>query len=216
MKWNRLTAIVVWAFLGLVSGPVSAGGGWSVGIGIGGPGYYPYPRPWGYGYYRYPGIYYRPGPVILETGPVVVQPAPVIQQVPVVTQPTYVTQPYAPAVVNPPANSPAVPHPPTYSSNQAILEGHLQQLGSNDANARVEAALQLGRLKAQTATSSLETLLRRDPSPAVREAAARALGLIGSPQSLTVLKYAAQSDEDEKVRHSAVFSIDIIQSNMSR
>ena len=47
-------------------------------------------------------------------------------------------------------------------------------------------------------------------SPPVREAAARALGLIGSPRALTALRYAAQADSDRDVRRSAQFSVEVI------
>ena len=42
--------------------------------------------------------------------------------------------------------------------------------------------------------------------------AARALGMIAAPQSLTALTYAAQADPDRDVRHSANFAVDIIKS----
>jgi HEAT repeat protein len=46
----------------------------------------------------------------------------------------------------------------------------------------------------------------------VREAAARALGLIGSSAALPALQQAASTDSDHDVRHSARFAIDVIQS----
>jgi HEAT repeat protein len=50
----------------------------------------------------------------------------------------------------------------------------------------------------------------------VREAAARALGLIGAPTALSALQYAAQADDDRDVRHSASFAADVIRSNLGR
>lgn len=54
-----------------------------------------------------------------------------------------------------------------------------------------------------------------ESSAAVREGAARALGLIGSPQALPDLQRATQADSDPSVRHTAQFSIDIIQSRQN-
>jgi HEAT repeat protein len=47
----------------------------------------------------------------------------------------------------------------------------------------------------------------------VREAAARALGLIGSARALPALQHAAQADNDRDVRNSARFAVDVIQTN---
>jgi HEAT repeat protein len=76
--------------------------------------------------------------------------------------------------------------------------------------------MSLGRLKAERAVDPLAATLAGDRSPAVRDAAARALGLVGSPRGLTALKYAAQADSDRDVRHSAQFAVEIIQSRMKR
>jgi HEAT repeat protein len=50
----------------------------------------------------------------------------------------------------------------------------------------------------------------------VREAAARALGLIALPGSLEALQHAAQADEDRDVRRSAAFAADVIRANLRR
>jgi HEAT repeat protein len=50
----------------------------------------------------------------------------------------------------------------------------------------------------------------------VRDAAARALGLIGSPASLDALQRAAGGDADRDVRRSASFAAEIIRANMER
>jgi HEAT repeat protein len=70
--------------------------------------------------------------------------------------------------------------------------------------------LQLGRLRAAEAIDPLAATLAGDSNPRVREAAARALGLIGSQKALPALQQAAQTDSDPTVRHSAEFSIDVI------
>jgi HEAT repeat protein len=72
--------------------------------------------------------------------------------------------------------------------------------------------VQLGRLRATQAVEPITRLLSSDRSPVVREAAARGLGLIGSPASLPALQQAAQADQDREVRASARFAVDVIQS----
>jgi HEAT repeat protein len=59
----------------------------------------------------------------------------------------------------------------------------------------------------------LAATLAGDRSPAVRDAAARALGLIASPQALPALERAAQADADRDVRRSAQFAVEVIQAN---
>jgi HEAT repeat protein len=76
--------------------------------------------------------------------------------------------------------------------------------------------MQLGRLRAGRAVEALTHALEQDSSPAVREAAARALGLIAAPSSLAALQRAAGADEDRDVRHSASFAAEVIRVNMSR
>lgn len=71
--------------------------------------------------------------------------------------------------------------------------------------------MHLGRIRATQAVEPLTATLAGDRSPAVREAAARALGLIGSPKGLTALKRAVVADNDRDVRHSCQFAIDVIQ-----
>jgi len=58
----------------------------------------------------------------------------------------------------------------------------------------------------------LAATLAGDQSPAVRDAAARALGLIGSTKGLPALQRAAQVDNDRDVRRSAQFAVEVIQS----
>jgi HEAT repeat protein len=84
-------------------------------------------------------------------------------------------------------------------------------LADADERVRSESVMQLGRLKAQQAVDPLAATLAGDRSATVREAAARALGLIGSPTSLPALQRAAQVDNDRDVRRSAQFSLEVIQ-----
>jgi HEAT repeat protein len=72
--------------------------------------------------------------------------------------------------------------------------------------------LQLGRSKDPRAVDPLAATLAGDRSAMVREAAARALGLIGSPAALPALQNAAQVDSDHDVRRSAQFAVEVIQS----
>ena len=105
---------------------------------------------------------------------------------------------------------------PVSGSRQTEADQLLQRLSDSDERARGEAAIQLGRLKAQKAIDPLAATLAGDPSPKVREAAARALGLIGSPKGLTVLQRAALADNDYDVRHSAQFAAEVVQSGSGR
>jgi HEAT repeat protein len=91
----------------------------------------------------------------------------------------------------------------------------MQQLQSPDPNERVQAATQLGQLKAVEAIGQLGATLSNDRSPAVRDAAARALGVIGSQEALAALQRAAQADEDRDVRRSASFAAEIIRASLT-
>jgi hypothetical protein len=187
---------------------LSAQAGFRLGIGIGIPiG----PAPC---YYGYP--YYAPYPVY--AAPVVVQ------------QPVYQVAPTAPAAVS---AAPAQPAPAPVSPQAAALsspvpstiqlagredggEIALQQLQSADERTRTAAALQLGRLRAFRSVDTLGRTLRSDPSPAVRDAAARALGLIGSSSALPALDEAAQADDNRDVRRSASFASEVIRATAPR
>jgi HEAT repeat protein len=74
----------------------------------------------------------------------------------------------------------------------------------------MDAAIALGRNKMDKALEPLQGLLANDPSPRVREAAARALGLLAAPGALKALEMAAQADNDKDVRHSAQFAAEVI------
>jgi HEAT repeat protein len=100
--------------------------------------------------------------------------------------------------------------------NHADVDRNLQRLADANEQVRMDAVMALGRLKAERAVDPVAATLSGDRSPAVREAAARALGLIGSPKGLTALKYAAQADNDKEVRHSAQFAVEVIHGNMRR
>jgi HEAT repeats len=184
--------------------------GVSIGIGVGFPGYY---RPYcGYGWYR-PygfGVYVAPPPVV-------VAPAPVYQVAPVV-QPVYAAPPPPTTAAAPPptavaaaAPEPELTPPPRLAGNAGA---YLRDLSNPDERVRAEASLQLGRMKAQQAVEPLTQVLGQDRSPAVRDAAARALGLLGAPAALTALQHAAQADDDRDVRRSASFAADVIRGNL--
>jgi hypothetical protein len=210
---------------------------WRFGISIGVPVYpypYPYARPYypGWGYYQpygYPYAY--PPPVtVVGAAPIVVQPAPPVTVVgaapaPVAQQapaPTVVPVPVAagpalgpqPAIA--PANAPTIRTVVQASNAESAsrVATLLPRLGDAQEHVRRDAAMDLGRLKAAKAVDPLVKMLASDSSPVAREAAARALGLIASPQSLTALIQAAQVDQDRDVRHSAQFSVEIIRANL--
>jgi hypothetical protein len=194
----RILTIHTMAVLGLLCLPwaAHADGKWSVGIRFGAPVYHrPYPYYGGY-------YYYRPYPVYVAPAPVVVQQIPV-------AQPVYATPLPAPTPI--PNYSAAPTEPP-----QDQVEQYLRQMASTDEHARAGAMVQLGRMKVQRAVEPIGQALASDRSPAVREAAARALGLIGSPASLPALQRAAQADDDREVRHSAQFAAEVIRANLPR
>jgi hypothetical protein len=201
------------------AGPVHAHGGVSIGIGLGFPGYY---RPYcGYGWYR-PygvGVYLAPPPVVVAA------PAPVYAVAPVAT----VVQPaYSAAPPPPPATTSAAPPPTAVAAAAPEPEltplprlagnagAYLRDLSNPDERVRAEASVQLGRMRVQQAVEPLTQLLGQDRSPTVRDAAARGLGLIGSPAALTALQRAAQADDDRDVRRSASFAADVIRGNLRR
>jgi hypothetical protein len=183
----------------------SAQAGWRIGIGIGFPVY-----PWG-GYYA-PGPYYYgyyPPPVVVQ------QPAPVVVQQPAISSPAAqpTPQPTPPPTYHGPA--PSLTPAAGYSADQSGNIGQaLQLLSSPDERVRQNAAMDLGRMGADSAVEPLTAILTGDSSPAVRDAAARALGLIGASRALPALIRAAQGDNDRDVRHSAQFAVEVIRTNM--
>ena len=67
-------------------------------------------------------------------------------------------------------------------------------LSNSDERVRLETVTQLGRSKSPRAVDPLAATLAGDASPQVRDAAAKALGLIGSPTALPALNRAVQAD----------------------
>jgi hypothetical protein len=192
------------ALLGAWAAPASAR--WAIGIGIGFPVYAPY-RPYYYHPY-YP--YYYPPPVIVQPAyppPVVVQPSYVVPAAPAPAGTSVVASP-APELVPPPAPRAAPP-----DDRPTDIDRRIQHLSNPDAKMRADVAIELGKMKAEKAVDALTTTLSGDASPTVREASARALGLIGSARALPALQRAAQADADRDVRNSARFAVDVIQVN---
>jgi hypothetical protein len=207
---SKLCGAGVLALLSVLSAGVPAAqAGWGVGISLGGPCY---PRhcygPRVYGYYApYAPVYVRPAPIVLAPAPVIVQQAPVV--VPAAAPaPAYV----APQLTPVPATSRA----PGDAAREEDVARYQQQLQHPEPRERAEAAVQLGRLQAPGALTSLTATLNNDRSPLVREAAARGLGLLGSPDALDALQRVAGSDEDRDVRRSSGYAADVIRSNLTR
>ena len=223
MKPVRLLTVLVLVLALSPLAPAQAG----VYVGVGcRPRYYGYYRPY---YYGYP-------PVVIGVGvgPVIAPPPTVVVAPPVtVVQPGYGQEPPLAAPAPPPTN-PAPPPPPqgeqlrtppvltptAISSATPVQNGEidrsLQQLSNPDQRVRANAMIELGRLKASQAIQPLQTALASDTSPVAREAAARALGLIGASSSLDALQMAAQADDNHDVRNSARFAADVIRSRMPR
>jgi hypothetical protein len=197
--------------------PSHAHGGvrWSIGLNFGYPGFYGgyYHRPW-YG----PGPYYAPYPYYYEPAPVIIRPAPVvIQQPATVVMPAPAIPAQAPvAAPAPVAQTPPAPvvRATSETPTSSRVESLLSKLTDSNEATRRDAAMDLGRAKAQKAIEPLINVLTKDSSPIARDAAARALGLIGSQRGMNALIYAAQADNDRDVRHSAQFAVEVIRTNL--
>jgi hypothetical protein len=205
---RRQTAITITLAMlacALASKPAEAHGFWSVGVRLNFPLYF------GGGYAPYYPYYYQP--VYVQPAPVYIQPAPVVTA-PACPQPAYPARLYAqPSTESPPLAS--VGAPQRVAPPPPGLDGQLRALDDPDENVRAEAALQLGRARTEASLDRLTTTLTSDRSPKVREAAARALGLIGSVKALPVLQRAALSDQDRDVRHSAEFAVDVVRTGFT-
>jgi hypothetical protein len=202
---RRVTGLACGALVLLGAWAAPASARWVVGVGIGigvpvyaGPRYY-------YPYYSY--YPYYPAPVVVQPAyppPVVVQSAPAPASAVPAPAPT---APAAPELVPPPTLKPVA------TDRSADIDRRVQHLSNPDAQARADAAIELGRMKAERAVDALTTMLGGDNSATVREASARALGLIGSARALPALQRAAQADADRDVRNSARFAAEVIQAN---
>jgi len=219
---NKLHKILLigTAVLGLATLATPAQAWVAVRVGVGFPCYRPYW--WGPGVYVYPGYpgypYYAVPPAV-----VVGQPAPVIVQSatptmtsppPAETLPTPTPVPQAAAPTAPPfvqaPTAQTVVQPASVNQRQLDIDHYLSQLVDANDGVRIDALTHLGQLHAVRAIDKLAAVLSGDRSPTVREAAARALGVIAHPKAMPALKYSAQVDPDQFVRHSSQFAIDII------
>lgn len=171
-----------------------AGVRWSIGVNLGPPCHYYRPCYRPVVYVGPPAFVYAPAPVYLAAPPLVAVPV----VVPVV--------------------APAVPAPPSVvrAARPMTDSGDLSSLNDPVARTRADGCIGLGRAKDTRAIAPLSRCLKEDDNPQVRDAAARALGLIGSPTSLDALQRAAGSDADRDVRRSASFAAEIIRANMER
>jgi HEAT repeats len=208
MTMRKLSLLALILAISLPAAVAQAGPPVRIGIGIGiGPyyrPYYPY-YPYYYGYpYPYPYPYVVPGPVVVQAPPVVVQPGTVA--------PTPSSNSYSPSFTAPEPTQIT----PTNANAQTTFEYHLARLTNPDEALRRESVMELGRSKNERAIDPLAATLAGDKSVSVRDAAARALGLIASSRSLPALIHAAQADNDRDVRHSAQFAVEIIRSNLQR
>jgi hypothetical protein len=114
--------------------------------------------------------------------------------------------PVHPLLANPGMVAGAPPAQPAAVEVDKALQG----LSSPRERERIDAIVTLGSSRLLKGVEPLERILSSDPSARVREAAARALGLIGSPASVRALQTAAQGDDDRDVRHSAQFAAESI------
>jgi HEAT repeats len=103
------------------------------------------------------------------------------------------------------------PAAPADANSQQAISNYLAALRSPDELVRLNSVTQLGRMRVPDAIDPLAATLAGDLSPRVREAAARAIGLIGTTQAAPALQRAAQMDCDSSVRQSAQFALDAVQ-----
>jgi HEAT repeats len=205
-------------FLALWLSPIAQNAQAYVGVRIGiGLPLYVGPGPYYYGGYPY---YYAPPPTYVVPGPVVYQTAPptVIVRTPGPGEAVAAPAPLPTPVAN---GAPSfTPLPPVTNvvavSNQSTpqISALVRQLSDANETVRRDAAIELGRQKAHGAVDALINTLAKDGSPIAREGAARGLGLIASPRSMSALIYAAQADNDREVRHSCQFAVEAIRSNL--
>jgi len=207
---GRFQLLASTLILGIATSAAQAGPPVRVGIGIGIGAPYPYYRPYGYPYwygypygYSYP--YYGPGPVVIQAPPVILQSGTVVGTTP---NPSYSSPPFA-------APEPTLVQPANPNA-QTNFDFHLSRLSNPDDALRRESVMELGRMKNDRAIDPLAATLAGDKSSTVRDAAARALGLVGSPRALPALIQAAQADNDREVRHSAQFAVEVIRTNLQR
>lgn len=97
------------------------------------------------------------------------------------------------------------------SETKAQLEQRLKT--SRDFRVRMQAALDLGRIKARSARTTIERALS-DESSAVRAAAAAALSSIGDRSALPALK-AARNDPSEAVRNQVNAAIEKLEAQVA-
>jgi hypothetical protein len=213
---NKL--VLTCTMLSLLLAGATARAGWGVGVSVHVP-IYPFGCCYPYRCYRpYPVVV---APAVVVAGPTVVQPVEVVQ--PVYPAPVQAVPAQAASTQAAPASTALTPVPnnsvrtvASSDSRSRDIDHYLQTLNSNDEKQRIEAMMQLGRLRADQSADVLSGILSNDRSPAVREAAARALGLLGSPRALAALQRSAQSDDDATVRNSASYAADVIRSRMPR
>jgi hypothetical protein len=212
MKIKQWLAVCLLGILAVSAQPARAQV--RVGIGIGVPVYRPWwgpcYRPWRPWWYGGPVVYVAPAPAV------VVEPAAVVVgsgQTQTLAEPPVTLQPAPAAPQAVAGTTPVTVRAVAGSDRRTQVDSYLHSLSNSDERIRSDAVLQLGRLKAPVAVDPLAATLAGDRSPTVRETAARALGLIGSPKALTVLQHAAQADPDRDVRRSAQFAVEVIQTN---
>jgi HEAT repeat protein len=160
-----------------------------------------------------PVIVARPTAVAVAYAPtptVIAQPAPAgaesaVMQAPSTLQISAPVQPVSATVVAPPRTL-------TLEEKRARVASYLQQLTSAQAATRIDAVQHLTRLRGPRAVDGLAATLAGDPSPAVRQAAARGLGITGAPRGLPSLQRAAAYDPDLNVRRSAQLALEVVQS----
>jgi hypothetical protein len=245
MKFMRLWALGLLALLAPLWQPPPAKAWIYIGCGPYRPWYGPYCyRPyWGPRVVIAPApvVAVAPPVVVAQPAPVVaVQPTTVVaQSPPVVQEPPLVVQvPPPPPIVQTQAPPPVVQTPPpppvtttvqptnatvvvpprnlNVEQRKAKVDAYLQLLTSPQVATRLDAVQHLTRLRGPRAVDGLAATLAGDRSSAVREAAARGLGMTGAPRGVPALQRAASYDPDLGVRRAAQLALEVIQTTPRR
>lgn len=147
---------------------------------------------------------------------------------PFVPPPVYVPAPApifvpAPRVVVPPrvvVVPPAIPAPApvrvisSAERDELRFQDAYNRLSSRHDNSRRDGAQILGQLGDLRAVPMLCELLLNDDDASVRQACARSLGQLGDHRALPMLRQAAARDRKDKVRNSAIWAYQQIESGI--
>jgi hypothetical protein len=111
-----------------------------------------------------------------------------------------------------------IPRPDPYDDALQATRAALAGLIHSSERVRVQSIQRLREHAFRLEVEALVALVTNDPSPTVREAAAKSLGLVarGSSVALQALRRSAKEDKDPEVRRTALFAAEILQTPIKR